>query len=454
MSTTPPTPLAGRQVLVVEDEVILAWALDEMVSDLGGAVIGPAARVAQALELIRENALDAAILDVNLSGEKCYALADELVARGVPFLFATAYSHEGIPPRYQGHPRLQKPFTRQELGQAMAALLARGPVRTMVWDAAHLRIATDSAGLGLWSWDVDTDLVEMDAQGQALWEVPGGEVTFETLSTRVHPEDLDRVRAAFHAARDAAGASDVDFRIRAGDGGGLRWVSARGRGDGEGRVGRRMFGVFLDMTARKQAEEARALLADEMEHRIHNLFAVAASLARISARSTTSTALMAEDLRLRLDALGRAQRLARLAPGDGQAVTLLPDLLCVLLAAYAEQEGGARLLLDVPPLPVGEGARAALALIIHELATNAIKHGALSVEHGSLSLAAREEAGWLILTWREAGGPPVAATPRPGFGQRLVEQSVNGRLGGDMAQDWAPGGLVITLRLARERLAA
>ncbi len=449
-------PLAGRRVLIVEDEVILAWALDEMVSELGGTVVGPAARVEHALELIREEQLDVAILDVNLNGAKCYPLADALLARQVPFLLATAYGQEGITRDYRAHPRLQKPFTAEELGTAMSALFAPAapppPARAILWDADQLRIATEAARVGLWAWDVDSDVMELDARSQALWEVPAGEVCFETLSSRINPADIERVRRAFQAARDTPGGYELDFRI--GDPERGRWVSARGRGDGEGRLGRRMFGVFLDVTARKRAEQAGALLADEMEHRIHNLFAVATALARISARSAQSTALMAEDLRLRLDALGRAQRLARPARGGGGEATTLPDLLYALLAAYAEPEGGVRLQLDVPALPVGEGAATALALIFHELATNAIKHGALSAETGTLSITAREEAGWLLLTWREAGGPQVPAAPQPGFGQRMIAQSVGGRLGGDMAQDWAPAGLVVTLRMARDRLAA
>jgi PAS domain-containing protein len=92
-----------------------------------------------------------------------------------------------------------------------------------VWDANRLRIATDAAGVALWSWNVDTDEIAMDERAHGLWGVAGGAVTFEDLSARIHPEDLDRVRAAFAATREILGAYEVDFRIL--HGGEVRWVS-------------------------------------------------------------------------------------------------------------------------------------------------------------------------------------------------------------------------------------
>ena len=133
-----------------------------------------------------------------------------------------------------------------------------------VWGARHLRIAADAAGIALWSWNVDTDEIALDENAHQLWALPlgAGMVTFEALSSRIHPEDLDRVRAAFTATREILGPYEVDFRIIHGRD--IRWISARGRGDDEGIVGRIMFGVFLDVTGRKLAEEGRELLSLEM----------------------------------------------------------------------------------------------------------------------------------------------------------------------------------------------
>ena len=117
------SPLSGRRVLVVEDEMIVAWLLQDMLADLGCAVVGPAARVAQALAMIEAEAIDAAVLDVNLNGQKSYPVADALAARGVPFVFSTGYETESLPNDYQSLRLLQKPFKRSELGDTLAQLL-------------------------------------------------------------------------------------------------------------------------------------------------------------------------------------------------------------------------------------------------------------------------------------------------------------------------------------------
>jgi two-component sensor histidine kinase len=178
------------------------------------------------------------------------------------------------------------------------------------WDAKQLRIATDAAGVALWSWNVDSDKITMDDRAYDLWGVPkSGRVTFEELSAHIHPVDSDRVRAAFAATRAMLGDYEIDFRILLGDV--IRWISARGRGDDDGMRERVMFGVFLDVTGRKQAEEAHELLAGEMSHRVKNLLHVASALTEITARSATTAADMARDLTHRLTALGRAQDLVR-----------------------------------------------------------------------------------------------------------------------------------------------
>ena len=122
-------PLSGRRVLVIEDEMMVAMLLEDMLADLGCTVLGPAARVDQALTIIAAaGSLDAAVLDLNLNGQKSYPVADALVARGVPFLFATGYRRESVMNGYRSFPQLEKPFKLSELGDALAKLLtAREP---------------------------------------------------------------------------------------------------------------------------------------------------------------------------------------------------------------------------------------------------------------------------------------------------------------------------------------
>jgi two-component sensor histidine kinase len=332
--------------------------------------------------------------------------------------------------------------------------MSRATITTPIWDADRLRIATDAAGVALWAWNVDTDDIAMDERAHRLWGVmpDEGVVTFEVLSARIHPEDLDRVRAAFTATRDILDAYEIDFRIMDGDE--VRWVSARGRGDDQGMVGRRMFGIFLDVTERKLAEEDREMLAGEMSHRVKNLFAIASALTQIASRSATTPKEMALDLTQRLIALGEAHELVRPTIESQRKAASLDQLLAVLLGAYEDKgANGDRIRVSVPAMLVGEGSITTLALVVHELATNSLKYGALSRASGMLDVSCTEDKDEAVIVWKETGGPTVAGVRgQAGYGSRLVQRSVTRQLGGSIAFDWPADGVVVTLRVSKARL--
>jgi DNA-binding response OmpR family regulator len=106
-------------VLIVEDEMLVAMNIEDMLLELGHEVAGIASRLAPGLALARDAAIDAAVLDVNLAGEPSFPIADLLEERGVPFLFATGYGVQGIDERYRGRTVLQKPFRLADLGTAL-----------------------------------------------------------------------------------------------------------------------------------------------------------------------------------------------------------------------------------------------------------------------------------------------------------------------------------------------
>jgi CheY-like chemotaxis protein len=116
--------LAERRlrVLVVEDEMLVAMNIEDMLLELGHEVAGLAGRLGPALALAKEARFDVAMLDVNLAGEASFPIADLLAERGIPFLFATGYGRAGIEERFRGRPILQKPFRAAELGAALTAL--------------------------------------------------------------------------------------------------------------------------------------------------------------------------------------------------------------------------------------------------------------------------------------------------------------------------------------------
>ncbi len=107
------------RILIVEDEMLVAMNVEDMLLDLGHEVAGLAGRLEPALALAREAEIDLAMLDVNLAGEQSFPIADALIERGTPFLFATGYGLKGIPEKYRDRPVLQKPFRAQDLAQAL-----------------------------------------------------------------------------------------------------------------------------------------------------------------------------------------------------------------------------------------------------------------------------------------------------------------------------------------------
>ena len=321
------------------------------------------------------------------------------------------------------------------------------------WRPEHFRLAVEAAGVALWAWDVDDDGFRMDERGFELWGIAWSEsVTFGELSEHIHPADRDRVRAGFTATRAVLGPYETDFRIVVEDE--VRWVSARGQGQDAGIVGRTMFGIFLDVTGRKQAEEGHELLAGEMSHRVKNLLAIAAGLGEITSRSTATTTDMARELSQRLTALGRAHDLVRPLPGGQGQAALLGDLLSVLLAPYDDLGAfSGRIRVAVERMGVGEAAATSLALVVHELATNSLKYGALSAEAGTLDVSSTSEGGEIKLVWMEQGGPAITSLPeRAGYGSKLVDRSVARQLGGSIDYDWSNGGLIVTLQLNRGKL--
>jgi two-component sensor histidine kinase len=307
--------------------------------------------------------------------------------------------------------------------------------------------------VALWSWNVHTDEVTLDRRACELWEVPTScRITFETLSAKIHPQDLDRVRTAFTATRGIVGSYEIDFRILLDDL--VRWVSARGQGNDENIRAGVLFGIFLDVTQRKLAEEAHELIAGEMSHRVKNLLAVASALTQITSHAAT-TQEMAKDLTNRLITLGRVHDLVRPVSGQEKRAVLMADLLTILLSPYDGAGDSRRIRVASPKINVGEASSTALALVIHELATNSAKYGALSRAAGLLDVSCGEDNGDVVIVWTERGGPTVTEPNKPpGYGSRMIARTLSAQLGGTVSMNWSKEGVIATVRLKNSRLAS
>ena len=116
-----------RRVLVVEDEMLVVLMIEQTLLDVGAEVVGPAAWLDAALQLAREEVIDAAVLDVNIRGGSSYAVADILAERGVPFVFSSGYGKWALEERYRNHPHLTKPYSCGELEEKVLQLLGAPP---------------------------------------------------------------------------------------------------------------------------------------------------------------------------------------------------------------------------------------------------------------------------------------------------------------------------------------
>jgi two-component sensor histidine kinase len=193
-----------------------------------------------------------------------------------------------------------------------------------------------------------------------------------------------------------------------------------------------------------------------MDHRIKNLFALATSVVRLSYRSVGSAKELTDSACERLSALARAHALT-LSYGADRIVTptTLHSLIHTIVAPHEEtaDSGAARFAILGCDFVISGAAVSSLALLLNELATNSAKHGALSAQGGRIEIHCTEEGETLAITWTERGGPVVASPPgNEGFGGVLMRAAVTGQLGGEIAQEWRPEGLVTRVSIPRAQL--
>jgi two-component sensor histidine kinase len=213
--------------------------------------------------------------------------------------------------------------------------------------------------------------------------------------------------------------------------------------------------VISDVTERQALEEAQTLLTRELTHRVKNLFAIANGMVSMTARTAKDPKDMANSLRGRLSALSRAHELVQPVSaadlGTGTDVELA-RLIEAVLEPY-RQTGQNRIIIEGPSVLVGSNTTTSLALVLHELATNAAKYGCLSSPEGELAIRWTVRDDMADLLWTEGGGPTINSAPGfEGFGTQLSQRSITGQLGGTLDREWRPEGLRVHMTLPLSRL--
>lgn len=213
-------------------------------------------------------------------------------------------------------------------------------------------------------------------------------------------------------------------------------------------------GSFTDFHALKSREAQLDFLACELTHRIQNIFAVVESLLSLSARTQPQAADFAQAACARIRSLARANDYIRPQRGP-RAQSSLHGLLTILLAPYQMGDpAAASVEIAGPDHDIGSASATMLALVVHELATNAAKYGALSQNGGRVVVNTSLDDGQYHLVWTESGGPPVSPDPATrGFGTLLTDRALRQPLGAHVERLWSPDGLIVKISLPCDRLA-
>jgi PAS domain S-box-containing protein len=205
--------------------------------------------------------------------------------------------------------------------------------------------------------------------------------------------------------------------------------------------------IFRDVTERRRAAQRQTMLVGELNHRVKNVLAIVQSLVQASLRQATSRAAqaMAQTLSERLRALHRAHDLLLESQWSGASLKAMVERE---LEPY-QRDGGPRILIKGPDVLLPPQCTSILAMTLHELATNAVKYGALSATAGQLSVTWKTSRNRLLLTWEERGAG-VALKRSNGFGMQLIDKGVRHNLGGDTKVDFRATGLFVELNVPLE----
>jgi two-component sensor histidine kinase len=305
-------------------------------------------------------------------------------------------------------------------------------------------LALAAGNMGSWeysladqSWQVDEGQFRIFGLEPTPMPPPPGAV-----QALFHPEDWNKLHEALNSATEDERSFQTELRIVRPTGE-VRWclVAAAVAFGTEGRP-QRVSGVTIDITDRKEAERKQTLLAREVDHRARNALAIVQAIVRLGRASSIDDYVIGVEGRVR--ALALSHELLSQSRWQGA------DIARLVSEEFAPYQSGhePRVKTEGTAIILPADKAQTVGLIIHELATNAAKYGALSVPTGRVQLSWDVHEGQLSLNWRETGGPGVAAPKTKGFGTRIIESSLNRRKGDHAQFEWLPDGLHCRIELS------
>jgi PAS domain S-box-containing protein len=313
----------------------------------------------------------------------------------------------------------------------------------------RLAHAASLAGCGSFDHDQTTDEIHLSHEPWA--GLLPATTTLDELLRIVHPADREGLRRALNEAHDPAGTGDLECEYRiVRNTGEVRWMSVRSHtffeGEGRKRHATRTIGAVLDVTERRTFDEQQRLLMGELNHRVRNTLSVVQAIAGQTLRRAKNPRTFVEDFKGRIQAIASAHKLLNETTWQGAHLT---DLIREQLTSTC---GEGQIGSEGPEVWLPPQVALNLGLVLHELGTNARKHGALSVPSGHVQVSWRvhgkDGKSVLRLTWRESGGPPVRPPAAHGFGMGLIERTIGDSVSGATSIEFDPEGLRCTIDVA------
>jgi PAS domain S-box-containing protein len=319
---------------------------------------------------------------------------------------------------------------------------------------AQLALAGKVALVGSYAYDVNTGQMQVSEGYAAIHGLPEGttHTTRGEWGTRVHPKDVGRVES--HRSRTFRNRQrdyNVEYRIVS-DSRGVRWIESRGfiSYGPDGRP-QRVTGVNIDVTERKRVEEQQRVLLGELDHRVKNTLATVSAVVSHTLDASSSMADFATALDGRVQSMARTHELLSATRWQGISVE---ELVRRELAPYSTTDNTE---INGPEVLLRAEAGQVMAMVLHELATNAAKYGALSAQNGRVSIRWGQRPNGhprshLVLEWREIDGPSVVAPENSGFGMHTIRDLIPYELGGTVDLSLAPEGVRCRLELPADWL--
>jgi PAS domain S-box-containing protein len=314
----------------------------------------------------------------------------------------------------------------------------------MALQEATLALAVDAGNVGTWDYNPNNGALVCSERCYAMFGIqPGAPVILEDFFAVMHDEDREATWRSLMRAMDPAngGDYDVEYRTIGRDDRIERWIAAKGRAFfDESSQPLRVVGATVDITERKRAELHLRLMVNELNHRVKNTLATIQAISAQTFNAARSLPQAQEAFTARIMALAEAHDILTRENWEGAEMEDVLDRLRNL------HGGPGCFVFSGPPVWLSPRMALSLSMALHELATNAVKYGALSAPGGKVriewTVTPGPDGARLALTWTECGGPPVTIPTRRGFGSRLIERCVASELSGKARIDFAPEGVV------------